>query len=80
MLQKNSTSFISKKYEEFRESYFKNAAELAAFFNNNKISALLMSPDAPMSKKDWLEKEIKEAIESENYEYCTQLKIELNGL
>ena len=29
---------------------------------------------------DWLEKELKEAIESQNYEYCTQLKIELNGL
>ena len=37
MLQKNRHSFISEKYEEFREGYFENAAELAAFFNNNKI-------------------------------------------
>lgn len=71
---------LSEKYEEFREGYFKNAAELAAFFNDNKLSTLLMSPNAPMSKRDWLEKELKEATENENYEYCTQLKIELNGL
>ena len=71
---------LDEQYEQFRDNYFIDAADLAAYFGIEAISKLLMSTKAPMSKKEWLERKLKEATENENYEYCTQLKIELNGL
>jgi len=71
---------LGERYEQFRDEYFENAAELAAHFGIESISKLIMSPDAPMSKKEWLERELEQAIECENYQYCIELKRELNGL
>ncbi len=71
---------LDERYEQFRDSYFENAAGLAAHFGIESISKLIMSPDAPMSKKDWLERELEQATEDENYQYCIELKKELNGL
>jgi len=87
ILQKSNSIFreinvmtLDEKYEQFRDDYFENAAELAAYFGIESVSKLLMSPSASMSKKDWLERELKQAIECENYQYCIKLKKELYGL
>jgi hypothetical protein len=71
---------LDERYEQFRDSYFIDAADLAAFFGIESIAKLLMSPRAPMSKKEWLEQELEGATRDENYQYCIELKTKLDGL
>jgi hypothetical protein len=71
---------LDEKYQQFVYHYFELAAELSAHFGIESLSKLLMSPDAPISKKEWLERELKEAIENENYNYCIELQKEIKKL
>jgi hypothetical protein len=73
---------LDEKYQLFREQYFETTGEFVKkyFQKAPEVAKMMMSPAAPMTKQEWLQKELKEAIEIENYEYCTQLKKELDGL
>lgn len=71
---------IDENYQKFIDHYFEQAADLSAYFGIPSITALLMSPRAPMAKKDWLEKELEDAVENEDYEYCNQLKLEIEKI
>ena len=73
---------IDDKYELFRKDYFENTSKFVEEHLKKypKIASLLLSELSPLTKEEWLKRELNEAIEEEHYEYCGQLKIKLDEL
>lgn len=70
---------LEQSYQQFVDQYFESAADLAAYFGIPSLTALLMSPKAPMSKQEWLQDQLQKAVQNQDYEYCGQLTKELNN-
>lgn len=71
---------IQEKYDMFVEEYWKDIADLkegAKSKTENFIADLFTKLGAPLTKKEWLDKELQEVTDNEDYEYCNQLKQEL---
>lgn len=54
--------------------------DIAQSKTEHYIADLFSRLGAPLSKKEWIERELIEATENEDYEYCSQLKTELEKL
>jgi glutamine synthetase adenylyltransferase len=70
---------LDQKYQAFREKYFKDATSFVEdhYKQHPKIASILLSELAPLTKEEWLNRELVEAIEEENYEFCVELKQEI---
>jgi hypothetical protein len=74
-----STS-LEEKYNKFVFNYWKGVYEMKITSNallDNYIADLFIRLGAPLTKKEWLNQELQEATNIEDYEYCLQLKNEL---
>jgi hypothetical protein len=74
-----STS-LEEKYNKFVFNYWKGVYEMKITSNavlDNYIADLFIRLGAPLTKKEWLNRELQEATSIEDYEYCLQLKNEL---
>ena len=73
-----STS-LEEKYNKFVFNYWKGVYEMKITSNtglDNYIADLFIRLGAPLTKKEWLDQELREAISIEDYEYCLQLRNE----
>ena len=74
---------LEEKYQAFREQYFKNTASFIEKYYEKKypkIASMLLSEKAPLTKEEWLNRELVKAIEEENYDLCVELKQEIEEL
>ena len=73
---------FNKKYELFKKDYFQTTSKFVEehFKKYPKIASILLSELAPLTKEEWLKRELKEAIENEDYEYCIKLQKEIQKL
>ena len=73
---------FNKKYELFRKDYFESSSKFVEEHLKKypKIASLLLLESSPLTKEEWLKRELKEAIENEDYEYCIKLQKEIQKL
>ena len=73
---------FNKKYELFRKDYFESSSKFIEEHLKKypKIASLLLLESSPLTKEEWLKRELKEAIENEDYEYCIKLQKEIQKL
>jgi len=73
---------FDKKYELFRKNYFESSSKFVEEHLKKypKIASLLLSESSPLTKEEWLKRELNKAIENEDYEYCIKLQKEIQKL
>ena len=73
---------FNKKYELFRKDYFESSSKFIEEHLKKypKIASLLLLESSPLTKEEWLKRELNEAIENEDYEYCIKLQKEIQKL
>ena len=70
---------LEEKYNKFVLNYWKGVYDMKITSKtelDNYIADLFIRLGAPLTKKEWLDQELREAISIEDYEYCLQLRNE----
>ena len=67
---------FNKKYELFRKDYFESSSKFIEEHLKKypKIASLLLSESSPLTKEEWLKRELNEATENEDYEKCALIR------
>ena len=71
---------LEEKYNKFVFNYWKDVYDMKITSKtelDNYIADLFIRLGAPLTKKEWLGQELREATSIEDYEYCLQLRNEL---
>lgn len=71
---------LEEKYNKFVFNYWKGVYDMKITSKtelDNYIADLFIRLGAPLTKKEWLGQELREATSIEDYEYCLQLRNEL---
>ena len=69
---------IEQKYNQFVDEYWKDVEDIKR--QNKRIGDILSQFGAPLTKREWLDRELETAIENEEYGYCNELKNEIQNL